>query len=153
MQQAHPLSNLGASSSLNSGHSSSSLTPPLHHMLGSSSQFSNSSGMNLMQSHYVAGKNPGAYALGSGDDGGGGGGGDGGGGYVGSNPYAPNYQQQQHLQHPSDDMQQPTMQTGIATMMTSHGNGGFTDFMHQPGQPGNNMISDSDDEDLFSVSL
>lgn len=100
-------------------------------MLGSSSSFSNSSGMNLMQSNYVAGKNPGAYA---------------GGGYDEATSFS-NYQQQ----HPSDDMHQPTMQTGIATMMTSHGNGGFSDFM-QADQPGN-TISDSDDEDLFSVSL
>jgi|TARA_B110000091_G_C13455635_1_gene325915 hypothetical protein len=106
----------------------SSFTPP-NPVLGTSNSFSSASGsggggggMNLMQSHYIAGRNPGAY---SNMDGGG-------------------------LHHSSSDETPPPMQTGIASMMTTHGgNGGFSDFI-QTDQPNR---SDSSDEDLFSVSL
>jgi|TARA_B110000208_G_scaffold154486_1_gene187105 hypothetical protein len=72
-----------------------------------------------MQSHYVAGRNPGAYS-------------------------------QIDGQTSLDDSSPQPMQTGIASMMTTHGNGGFSDFM-QADQTGRSISSS--DEDLFSVSL
>lgn len=106
--------------------SNHSFTPP-NPMLGTSNSFSNSSGMNLMQSHYVPGKNPGAYAN------------------VDGLPNSFNYSTPFHQKHNEDSP--PPMQTGIASMMTTHGNGGFSDLLQQPNH------SDSGDEDLFSVSL
>ena len=129
-----------APSSLNQRGSGSFVPPSTHlptppnSMLAAPAQMPSSlsslpNSIGLMNSPYMAGGNPGAYAMGSSLT-----------NMSGAGPMS------MSVSPPAGDA--GGMQVGIASMMASHGAGGFSEMMSHDSHD----ISNSD-EDLFAVSL